>query len=270
MHQVYLTVLARAYTWCTTTRLMACTRALLQLMATRPSKHGVVEVGSGIGELTIPAARWAPNVPVHALDRDPEARVRLSAIAKAKGLANLTVSAFDANAAEDFLGRDDIPELVDLVLCTATLQYVADDVGLLRWMAAIAAPQAQLLLYVPVGYRRVLPGFDRWVARNFARQDYDRREGLRRRYTRAQVLAVLAAAGWRTTAEHGVTGRLGQLHYELHTLLLYATRAWRWPLPLLALYLPLGVVLTRLDDAIMRAHPQAEGNGLLVIAERAA
>ena len=254
----------------------ACVAALRRLVKTRTPKYSL-DLGCGLGELSYPLARAAPLAQVVGVDRDAaalahwgEQMARVPAGAARTQGVHAALEAVASGAAQL------PPGPYDLIVCTAVLQYVADAAGLLRRAHALAAAEGRLLLYVPVHYRRVLVGFDGWVARAFAGQDYDRQAGVQHRYTAAEVLALLEATGWQLERAQAVTGRLGQLHYELHTLLLYATRAWGWPLALLALYLPVGVALAQVDHWLQHrattaqaaARRRASANGLLVVARK--
>ncbi len=257
------TLLAQAagvYAQLSTTRVPALRLALRRVLRRAPP-HCALDLGAGLGELT----RYAARLSLHhrsdtswfALDRDAEACALLSRTAR--GLP-ITPCVVDLNAPDAALPQGPF----EFILCAAMLQYVADDVGWLARLRAAAASGATLLLYAPVDYRRSWPGYDALMARHFAVQDYDAQAGICRRYTRAGLIATVQRAGWQITRLQAVTGPLGQLHYELHRLLLAATRRWGLPLVLLIAYLPLGLVLARLDHLWLQLQPHAQANGLLL------
>lgn len=265
------TVFARALVWAagayadlSTTRLPALREALGRILRAAPP-HRALDVGCGLGELTRYGARRSahlkPGSSWVALDRDAATLDR-----HALAASGLPIHPYvcDLNAPGATLPEGPF----DFILCAAMLQYVADDAGWLVRMHT-AAPSGRLLLYAPVHYRRRWPGYDALMARHFAAQDYDAQAGICRRYTRAGLIATVQRAGWQITRVQGVTAVLGQVHYELHRLLLAATRRWGMPLVLLIAYLPLGLLLTRLDHLWLRLHPHGQANGLLIEATAA-
>jgi SAM-dependent methyltransferase len=154
----------------------------------------------------------------------------------------------------------DLPS-ADLLLCITALQYVADDIGLLRRMRGILRAGGRLLVYVPVRNRRITSLYRRIVEESPAH--YDMAYGRRRIYRARDAIATLEASGFSIQRSQQAYGIFGRLYFETFELLLYgmARRAWRLLLmPLAVILSPALIFLMMLDFAF----PIQRGNGLLL------
>ena len=145
----------------------AVIRALLQ-RAPPARRPRLLDAGCGTGRNLADLSDGAASA--HGVDSAPEA----VQFCRRRGLANVSEAALDALPFGD--------AAFDLLLATDVLEHLDDDGAALRELRRVAAPGARVLLTVPA-YRWL------WSAHDDAHQH-------RRRYTRAQLVARVRAAGW--------------------------------------------------------------------------
>jgi SAM-dependent methyltransferase len=237
----------------------------VEVAQTQPD-GAVFDVGCGTGALLAPWVMRMPHLRWTGIDRDAEALTALGQYLSDRRCTSARLLQLDINAPS--IRVPQVSGGYSLVICVAMLQYVAEPAALLAQLSASLRPGGVVLLYVPVGYHRLLPGFDALIARYFSKVDYDKQQTIRHRFTKEQVERLIVSAGLTITHREHVTGWPGQVQYELHTLLFYATRAWLWPLPALIAFLPVGLLLIGLDRIHGRLYPQRRANGLLAKLER--
>jgi SAM-dependent methyltransferase len=91
------------------------------------SGDGFVEVGSGNGYFTLPAARLTDPAPVYALDLDGELLDELAHLAEQQGIENVVPLQGDARNLTDHL-----PDPVDVVLIANTFHGIEETAGVVR------------------------------------------------------------------------------------------------------------------------------------------
>lgn len=249
-----------------TTRYGPLRRSLRQLLRPHPSAR-VLDVGSGPGALLVPSLAQRPQDRWTALDADAAALALAQSLVDQSSQTRGRTTFLRWHAAET-LPAGDYDAIYDVIICAAMLQYVEQPAALLTQLAASLATDGALLLYVPVVPRRWLPAFDRWNATTFAHVHYDALHSPKSAFTEESLLETLAEARLRVTSVERITGWPGQWQYEVHTLLLNATRAWGWPAPIAALWLPLGALLVAADHLHGHWFPHRQANGRLIIAKR--
>ena len=165
----------------------------------------VIDLGGGTGGLAVPLAVAGHDVTV--VDPSPDALASLRRrAAEAQASSRGRGVPGDAEPLASLVGRD----LPDLVLCHATLEYVDDPAATLALLAGVLAPGGILSLVVPQRSAAVIA---RAIAGPFAqaRAALDRPDGrwgdadpVPRRFDRTAVLGLVEAAGFTTTAAHGI------------------------------------------------------------------
>ncbi|MFN8543092.1 MAG: glycosyltransferase [Candidatus Binatia bacterium] len=138
----------------------------------------ILEVGSGIGAMT---RHLASREHVVATDLDPE---YLDLLRRTHGdRPNVEVRPLDlAQLAQAGFP----PDSFDTIVCANVLEHIEDDVGVLRAMRGVLAPEGRVILVIPA-LARLYGAIDRAI-------------GHHRRYSRAEIVRKLEAAG--LTAEH--------------------------------------------------------------------
>jgi len=163
----------------------------------------VLDVGGGTGGFAVPLAELGHRVTV--VDPSPDALASLQRRAREAGVP---VHAVQGDAAGLLAVVE--PGSADLVLCHGVLEQVDDVVPAVRALAAVLRPGGTLSLLVAHRNAVVL---SRAIAGHFAEarhalEDPDGRWGpgdpMPRRFTEPGLVSVLADAGLRVDAVHGV------------------------------------------------------------------
>jgi len=163
----------------------------------------VLDVGGGTGGFAVPLAALGHRVTV--VDPNPDALASLQRRAREAGVEVRAVQG-DAAGLLDVVA----PGSADLVLCHGVLEQVEDVAPAVRALAEVLRPGGTLSVLVAhrnaVVLARAIAG--RFTEARHALEDADGRWGpgdpLPRRFTEAGLLAVLATAGLRVGAVHGV------------------------------------------------------------------
>ncbi|WP_436902525.1 class I SAM-dependent methyltransferase [Halovenus halobia] len=105
------------------------------------SGESVVEIGSGNGYFTLPAARIVAPEPVYALDLDETLLDELESLAAQQEISNARPVHGDARALAEHL-----PDPVDVALVANTFHGVDDRASVLEQIAAVLAEDGKLLI----------------------------------------------------------------------------------------------------------------------------
>lgn len=165
----------------------------------------VLDIGGGTGGFAVPVAERGLHVTV--VDPSPDALAALARRADESGVADRVVG-----RQGDLTDLCDIVEAgsVDLVLCHGVLDVLADPDDALRRIHAVLRPGGALSLVVAQRHAAVLA---RAMAGNFAQalalldgaeEPDPGRGGVRRRFTAAEVVELLTAAGFTPGDPHAV------------------------------------------------------------------
>jgi len=163
------------------------------------------------------------------------------------------------------LGEIEIPH-ADVICCFSVLPYIDDDLALLNQFASSLNEDGQLMMYLPLPAKRVIPGYVSLRSKVFANVDYDKVNKIKHIYTLDSIRQTLANAGLQLVQYRHSYGFLGSLAYEIMTLALYTMQRMPWflTIPLLLIY-GLGIhpimLLFMLIDYVA---PKKSGNGLFL------
>jgi len=105
------------------------------------AEQSVVDVGSGNGYFTLPAAELVGNAPVYAIDVDAELLAELSEAARARGHSNINAVHGDARNLPDLL-----PESVDIVLIANTFHGVENRVEFVKQASESLRPDGRFVI----------------------------------------------------------------------------------------------------------------------------
>jgi SAM-dependent methyltransferase len=134
-----------------------------------PARARILDAGCGSGRNMELLARFGAPTGVEPAQQSVE-------MARARGVGPVVQGSLDARLP---FGSDSF----DLVVCLDVLEHIADDRAALRELRRVTAADGRLLVTVPA---------HRWLW-----GAHDDLSGHQRRYTRASLLSVAAAAGWR-------------------------------------------------------------------------
>lgn len=134
-----------------------------------PAQARILDAGCGSGRNMELLARFGAPTGVEPAQQSVE-------MARARGVGPVVQGSLDARLP---FGSDSF----DLVVCLDVLEHIADDRAALGELRRVTAADGRLLVTVPA---------HRWLW-----GAHDDLSGHQRRYTRASLLSVAAAAGWR-------------------------------------------------------------------------
>jgi len=184
----------------------------------------VLEIGSGTGNLT---RRLIPRDQYVASDINPLYLSTLKSLTSDRPYLDVTLT--------DVTRGDTFPAVeggFDTVICLNVVEHVDDDVGALRNMRDVLAPDGRVVLLVPQG-PEVFGTLDEVL-------------GHKRRYTRASLQALATAAGFRVK-ELLELNRLGRVAWWLNGQVLKRRHFGRFQILTLNALVPL---LRRFDRAL--------------------
>lgn len=240
-----------------TLRSWVVARVLKKLPA--PASGWVLEAGCGTAQNLRRLARRWPHATLMGTDTDALALT----LAQQMGLPpNVTLRLADA--------AQPPPEArcATTLLVISVLQYLPNpQQALAQWAQAVPSG-CLMVLYVPVGQRRRVPGWHALMQR-LKRYDYDAALGGARLLPSHTWQHYLAQAGWTTMMQGHAYGPAGQIYYDLWSLTVAALKASAGPLKLLPLLaavaqLPLWWTLMALDYL----WPLKHGNGWWAVLRR--
>jgi SAM-dependent methyltransferase len=170
----------------------------------------LADVGCGSGAFTIGAALRGYRAVGLSFDKRDQ-RVA----AERAALCGASTAAFEVLDVRQLDSRPDFRGLFEVVLCTETIEHIADDQKLLRDIAACLKPGGRLLLTTPYEHYRAITAGDEGPF------IMDREDGwhVRRGYTEARLQELCQAAGLSVDAFSYCSGILSQkITYILRTL----------------------------------------------------
>ena len=187
------------------TRTAVVWAAVQQVLESPGAVHGerahIVDIGGGTGGFAVPLAGLGHRVTV--VDPSPDALAALGRRAAESDVTDLVTGVQGDLADLPGLGEAD----ADLVLCHGVLEVVPDPAAALATLREVLRPGGFLSLLVAQRHAAVIA---RAMAGHFAQALAMLEAGYRetgrsgRRFTRDEVVALLAVAGFETTDVHGV------------------------------------------------------------------
>lgn len=218
----------------------------------------VLDAGCGSGQHLFSVGRKMRHLRFLGVDKNPGniafCERRAAALPEGAHRLRFICSSLEAMEQEDE---------VDLLLCIATLPYIIQDQLVLERFYRALKINGQMLVYVPVHGRIVLPFYRYFLSRT---RHYENTQQRQRIYTPEEISGKLAKAGFEVQGHYFTYGTLGIIGHEWYSLFLVAlgnpgTMAGLL-LPLWAVLLPLALLLVWVDDHL----PKKTGNGLLLLA----
>lgn len=168
---------------------------------------------------------------------------------------------------QDNLSESAFPDQQDIILCSAVLMYIEDDVALLKKFRNSLSEKGKLILYVPVNYRRFLSFYKNLSKKNGF--DYDEMIGRPHTYTDESIVQRIHAAGFVIEEQQYSFGRLASIMFEISALFewYFKTQHVLFSIPLFPLYfvfLPINMISMGIDYIGKRTT----GNGCIIVAKK--
>lgn len=249
----------------TTLRNWYVSRELRSLVAHMPNDFSMLDAGCGMGDFSIQVARMRPDARILGVDFGAESVRLADLLVRDQGLSNVRFESED-------LVRLEKPHQFDLILCNAVLQSIQEDGQVLKNFHTALRQGGSLLLYVPVHYKRYLPGFARLEEKYLSGCFYGYANGFsHHHHTSDEIRSKLAFHRFHILKESYAYGFTGALSFEMYSLLLICLKTlpvWITPATVFlyaVLLYPLQLLLMLLDFSTART----KGNGFLVVARKA-
>jgi len=248
----------------TTLRNWYVSKELGGLVAQMPQGFMMLDAGCGMGDFSMWVAKRRPDARILGVDFGAESVKLADLLARNQGLSN---SRFES---EDLVQLEK-PQQFDLILCNAVLQSIREDEQVIVNFHKALRPGGSLLLYVPVHYKRYLPGFARLEEKYLSGCFYGYASGFsHHRHTSDEIRSRLTTHQFQIVKETFTYGFTGALSFEMYSLLLICLKTlpvWITPAAVLLytmLLYPLQLLLMFVDFITARK----KGNGFLVIAKK--
>lgn len=220
-----------------------------------------LDVGCGTGDFMIPFARKYPAGKFVGLDKSPGNIRLLSGYCTKKHLSNVSLLSRDI---KDLRSGSDY----SVVLLASVLHIIHDRQGLLSLLHENMVTGGHLIIYVPVNFRRRLPGY-KWVREKiFPAVDYYQGKDAEMNLTLEGISAELLSGGFEPMNHRFLYGPVGQVGYEISSMALLVIQKVPWYLSFLfaLIYYPLLHPFVLVLFVLDYFGRNREGNGLLITA----
>jgi len=222
-----------------------------------------LDAGCGSGDFLVPLARKNRNSKFSGLDKSAANLRMINIYTQKKKIHNVNLISLNLEN-KITLGS------FDIILAASVLHYVHDTQALIQSFADHLRPGGKLIIYVPVNYRRFLPGYS-WIRSRIMRDvDYDADKKPNEYLSLECLSAELHRSGLQIEKERYLYGKAGQVVYEITSmsLLLIQKLPWFLAIPLILIYFPLVQPLMLVLAVMDYLLPTKHGNGLLLVARK--
>ena len=236
--------------------LAACRKYL-----SRKPGASVADIGSGEGQHLLPLAALYPKSRLTGYDNNPESN-------RLRGM--LTQYFGTSNAKNEFLDIEQTPANAqhNLVIATGILQYIHDDRRAIKNLYDSLDEKGQLVMWVPINNRYLLPFFARL---HQSKPNYETLARRKRVYNMPELKKLLKEPGFSNVELRPKMGFFGILAYEIIST--FNILAFNSPSLLttvlisagILVFLPLTLLLYGLDTLGLRLGYQ---NAVLIIAQK--
>lgn len=233
--------------------------ALLPLLQSIKEAGYMLDAGVGDGQFMIPYAKKFRHIQFIGVDIAESNIAMLDALRTSENLTN--ISAVHANIVDY-----NSPNKVQGLLCISMLQYITDDVAVLKKLYQLADHKATLILYVPINERFVTKIY-KYLFNKFP--NYETLNNRKRVYTEKDILEKIALSGFQIIKKNATYGFWGMLSHELMSSLLLLIAHANIFLKIVAiLCVPLLLPFIWTFMLVDFFEEKNTGNGLLIIAEK--
>ena len=160
----------------------------------------------------------------------------------------------------------DLPGKVQLLLCIGMLQYIDDDIAVLKKLYQLADDKATLLLYVPINERFVTKFYKHLFN---TLPNYETINNRKRVYSEKEIIEKVELSGFHITQKKFTYGFWGILSHELMNSLFLLIIHSNILLKIISLlFLPILLPFIWVFMLVDYFQEKKTGNGLLIIAEK--
>ncbi len=186
-----------------------------------PDNFTYLDAGCGAGDFLVPFAKRFKKGQFTGLDKAPSNIGMLEYYCEKKGIGNINLIATEIQE----LGEDG---RFSAVLCASVLHYLPDRPAVFRKLYENLIPGGRLILYVPVNYHRLIPGYEWLREKLFGKEDYEEGKEVDMSLSISQLSDELDASGFSIKSKQYLYGPAGQLAYEITSLALLVIKKAPW------------------------------------------
>lgn len=227
------------------------------------SGFAYLDAGCGAGDFLVPLARKFKNGSFYGLDKSAANIRTLNRYCTHKGVANVILST-------GYLQEMGTGPRFSVVLCASVLHYLPSRLPVLEKLAGSMIAGGQLIIYVPVNYRRRLPGYE-WLRETVFRDvDYEGGKSVMMDLSYEKLCRELTGSGFTVDLHRQLYGMAGQIAYEITSMALLFIQKVPWVLAVVGtlIYFPLIHPFVLIFQAVDFFSRNKRGNGLLMMATR--
>ncbi|MCA6439450.1 MAG: methyltransferase domain-containing protein [Chitinophagaceae bacterium] len=233
--------------------------ALLPLIRSTKKPSYVLDAGVGDGQFIIPYAKKCSGINFIGVDISESNIAIIRALCKSEELTNIT--ALYSNILDC-----DLPAKVQVLLCISMLQYIDDDIAVLKKLYRLADDKATLLLYVPIN--------EKFITKLYAHlfntlPNYETINNRKRIYSEKEIIEKVEQSGFHISQTKFTYGFWGILSHELMNSLFLLIIHSNILLKIISLLLlPILLPFIWVFMLVDYFQEKKTGNGLLIIAEK--
>ncbi len=219
----------------------------------------MLDAGVGDGQFIIPYAKKCSGINFIGVDISESNIAIIRALCKSEELTNIT--ALYSNILDC-----DLPAKVQVLLCISMLQYIDDDIAVLKKLYRLADDKATLLLYVPIN--------EKFITKLYAHlfntlPNYETINNRKRIYSEKEIIEKVEQSGFHISQTKFTYGFWGILSHELMNSLFLLIIHSNILLKIISLLLlPILLPFIWVFMLVDYFQEKKTGNGLLIIAEK--
>ena len=223
----------------------------------------VLDAGCGAGDFIVPYARAHPQGWFSGVDAATGNIRLLEHFCTRKRIPNIRTVSGD-------LESIDLRGPYDLLICASVLNYIRDRSRFLKKISDTLSANGRLILYLPVHYRRRIPGYENFRTRFLKDVDYEANKGTRMDIEEQKLIQELEDSGLQVISRRGLYGFTGQIAYEITSasILIIKKAPWIFSVVLTLIYFPVVHPILLLLMTADYLLDSTKGNGLLIVAEK--
>ena len=248
-----------AAAWITTTRFWHVNKQLKRIIKSKKGNDlSILDIGCGSGELIFPRIVSNPNIRFTGVDRNENALRTAKVFKKFRKIENFDIQQGDI---ETFRGKQSF----DVINVVSVLQYLDDVAAGLECLSKLLKTEGVMLLYIPINFTRVIPGYKYLVKNWFNDVDYNAKV-ISNELTESELELAVKDAGLNIEENYYVYGLAGKVAYEFISFgqLMIFKLPWLIAIVFALIYFPIILlpawVLMGID--VIKSHKT--GNGLMI------
>ncbi|MCK5822086.1 MAG: class I SAM-dependent methyltransferase [Bacteroidales bacterium] len=248
--------------WLMTLRFWYVLKVILPVLRKKDPGFMFIDAGCGSGEILFPLIRRFPDAQYYGVDLNENALNTCEKQKQHKKIRNLSLD----NIAIEQMKSD---KKADVIACVSVLQYLDDPEKGLRNLVRSLKSDGQLIVYLPVNNRRIIPGYkylrDHWL-KGVLYDSYRKTNDLNEK----QLRISLSDVGLTIDEIHYVYGVPGKVAFELMSFGQLSILKLPWILAIFfaLVYFPIIILPAWILMVVDMLLSHKTGNGLILITSK--